>query len=121
MNLFVRKTILNLVEANVEYNDKSSCNATKKTLPVQTRPFENLAIPEKMGQSCLNPVLTNKHFSHVTKTRVFKNLNLRRKTNRSFCGNFFENHSRHLKLYSTPPTWLVRSHCHMGTFCKTKG
>ena len=57
----------------------------------------------------------------MAKTRAFKNLNLRRKTNRSFCRNFLENHFRHLKLYSNPSSWLVRSHCHMGTFCKTKG
>ena len=64
--------------------------------------------------------LNNKtrHFSHVTKSRIFKNLNLRKKANRNFF--FLKNRFRHLKLYSNPPSWLARSHCHMDTFWKTK-
>ena len=34
---------------------------------------------------------------------IFKNLNLRRKAACKLCGNFLENHFRHLKLYSN---WL---------------
>ena len=45
----------------------------------------------------------NRHFSHVTKIRIFKNLNLRKKADHSFCGNFLKSHFRHLKLYSNPP------------------
>ena len=45
---------------------------------------------------------------------------LRRKTDCNSCGKLLENHFRHLKLYSNPPSWLARSCCHMGTFWKTK-
>ena len=41
-----------------------------------------------------------RHFSHLIKSRIFKNLNLKRKADRNFRGNLPENHSRHLKLYS---------------------
>ena len=61
-----------------------------------------------------------RHFSHVTKSRIFKNLNLRKKADRHFHGNFLKNYFRHLKLYSNPPSWLARSRCHMGTFWKKK-
>ena len=60
------------------------------------------------------------HFSHVTKSHIFKNLDLRRKANRDFRGNLLENHFRHLKLYSNPPSWLATSRCHIDTFRKTK-
>ena len=63
---------------------------------------------------------TNRHFNHVTKSRIFKNLNLRKKADRNFRGTFLKNRFRHLKLYSNPPSWLARSRCHMGTFWKTK-
>ena len=43
-----------------------------------------------------------RHFSHVTKSRIFKNLNLRRKTNCDLCDNLLKNHFRYLKLYSIP-------------------
>ena len=59
--------------------------------------------------------INSRHFSHVTKSRISKNLNLRKKADRSFCGNFLKNHFRDLKLYSNPPGLLVRSRCHMGT------
>ena len=62
-----------------------------------------------------------RHFSHVTKSRIFKNLNLRRKADRKFRSNLLKNHFRHLKLYSNPPIWLARSRCHMSAFRKTKG
>ena len=61
-----------------------------------------------------------RHFSHVTKSRIFKNLNLRKKADRNFRGIFLKKRFRHLKLYSNPPSWLARSRCHMGTFWKTK-
>ena len=47
---------------------------------------------------------SNRHYSHVTKSRIFKNLNLRKKADRNFRGNFLKNHFRHLKLYSNPPS-----------------
>ena len=50
-----------------------------------------------------------RHFSHMTKSFIFKNLNLRKKVNCNFRGNFLKNHFRHLKLYSNPPSWLARS------------
>ena len=46
----------------------------------------------------------NRHFSHVTKSHIFKNLNLRKKADRNFCGTFLKNRFRHLKLYSNPPS-----------------
>ena len=61
-----------------------------------------------------------RYFSHVTKSRIFKGLNLRKKADRNFRDNFLKNHFRHLKLYSNRPSWLAWSHCHMGTFWKTK-
>ena len=61
-----------------------------------------------------------KHFSHVTKGRIFKNLNLRRKTDRNFPGYFQKNHFRHLKFNSNSPSWLARNCCHMSAFWKTK-
>ena len=53
-------------------------------------------------------------------SRIFKNLNLRKKAGRNFRRTFLKNQFRHLNLYSNPPTWLARSCCHMGTFWKTK-
>ena len=61
-----------------------------------------------------------RHFSHVTKSRIFKNLNLREKADRNFRRTFLKNRFRHLKLYSNSPSWLARSCCHMDTFWKTK-
>ena len=45
-----------------------------------------------------------RHFSRVTKGRIFKNLNLRRKADRNFRGIFLKKRFRHLKLYSNPPS-----------------
>ena len=64
-------------------------------------------------------VTLSRYFSHVTKSRMFKNLNLRKKADRNFRCTFLKNRFRHLKLYSNPPSWLARSRCHMGTFWKT--
>ena len=47
----------------------------------------------------------------------FKNLNLRKNTDRNFRGNFLK---KHLKLYSNPPSWLARNRYQMGTFWKAK-
>ena len=63
---------------------------------------------------------SSRHFSHVTKSRIFKNLNLRKEADRNFCRTFLKNRFRHLKLYSNPATWLTRGCCHMGTFWMTK-
>ena len=60
-----------------------------------------------------------KHFSYVTKSRIFKILNLRKKANRNFRSTFLKNRLKHLKLYSNPLRWLARSR-HMDTFWKTK-
>ena len=65
-------------------------------------------------------VTLSRYFSHVTKSRMFKNLNLRKKADRNFRRTLLKNRFRHLKLYSNPPSWLARSRCHMGTFWKTK-
>ena len=64
--------------------------------------------------------VNGRHFSHVTKSRIFKNLNLRKKADRNFRGTFLKNRFRHLKLYSNPPSWLARSRWHIGTFWKIK-
>ena len=44
----------------------------------------------------------NRHFSHVTKSRIFKSLNLRKKADRNFRSTFLKNHFRQLKLYQIP-------------------
>ena len=62
----------------------------------------------------------SRHFRHVTKSSIFKNLNSRKKAHRNFCGFFPKNRFRHLKLYSNPTSWLARSRCHMDIFWKTK-
>ena len=45
-----------------------------------------------------------RHFSHVTKSRIFKNLNLRKKGDRNFLGTLLKNRFRQLKLYANPPS-----------------
>ena len=45
-----------------------------------------------------------RHFSHVTKSSIFKNLDLRKKADRNFRGNFLKNRFMHLKLYSNLPS-----------------
>ena len=61
-----------------------------------------------------------RHFSHVIKSRIFKNLRLSKKADRNFRRAFLKNRFRHPKLYSNPSSWLARSRCQMGTFWKTK-
>lgn len=117
---FLRKTILNLVEAKEEHNNKSICNAPSKVFPIQTGTFENQGIPGEEWLCCLNPALTKRHFSQITKSRIFKNLNLRRKSDWSFCSNMLGNHFRCLKLHLNSWSWLTLSHCPMGTFWKTR-
>ena len=102
--------------------------ATPKFVPKSKMPKFSLTdasnMPILILQSKIN-FLTNlpsvsRHFSHVTKSRIFKNLNLREKADRNFRRTFLKNRFRHLKLYSNPPSWLARGCCHMGTFWKTK-
>ena len=90
------------MKTDAEYNNKSSCSTPRKVFPIQTESFENLGILGEEWWCCLNPVLTNRYFSHMTKSRIFKSLNLRRKADRSLCHNLLEKHFRHLKLYSNP-------------------
>ena len=61
-----------------------------------------------------------RHFSHVTKSRIFKNLNLRKKADRNVSGSFLKNRFRHLQLYSNPPSWLARSCCTWAPFERQK-
>ena len=63
---------------------------------------------------------SNRHFSHMTKTCIFKTLSLRKRADCNFRENFLKNRFRHLKLYWNPQSKLVRSHCYMVTFWKTK-
>ena len=68
---------------------------------------------------CCVFIVDIRHFSHVTKSHIFKNHNLK-KVDRNFRRTFLKNRFRHLKFYSNPPSWLARGRCHMGTFWKTK-
>ena len=61
-----------------------------------------------------------RHFSHVVKSRIFKNLNLKRKAVRNFRGNLLKSHFRHLNSYSNLRSWLTRGRWHMSNFSKTK-
>ena len=57
-------------------------------------------------------IIQHRYFSHVTKSRIFKNLNLgKKKPIATFSAISWKTKS---------PSWLVRSRCHMGTFWKTK-
>lgn len=47
-NGFLRKTILNLVYTNANYNNKSTFD-TRKVFPIQAGTFEILGIPGKGG------------------------------------------------------------------------
>ena len=62
----------------------------------------------------------SKYFSYRTKSRIFRDLNLRKKTDLNFRCSFPKNHFRHLKLYSNLPSWLARKRCHIGNFWKKK-
>ena len=62
-----------------------------------------------------------RHFSHMVKSRIFKNLNLKRKAVRNFRGNLLKSHFRHLNSYSNLRSWLTRGRWHMSNFSKTKG
>ena len=72
------------------------------------------------GLKRLAAATKSRHFSHVTKNRIFKILNWRKKADSNFRCTFLENRFRHLKLYSEPPSWLARSCCHMETFWEAK-
>ena len=52
----------------------------------------------------LRRVTASRHFSHMTKSRIFKNLNLRTKADRNFRRTFLKNRFRYIKLHSNPPT-----------------
>ena len=41
---------------------------------------------------------TYRHLIHLTKSRIFTNLNLRKNADCNFRGSFLKNHFRHLKL-----------------------
>ena len=45
------------------------------------------------------PMALNRYYSHLNKSRILKNLNLRKKVDCNFRGNLLKNHFRHLKLY----------------------
>ena len=60
--------------------------------------------------------LDSRWFIHVTKGRILKNLNLRKKANRNFRCPFLKNRFKHLKLYSNPASWLARGRYYMDTF-----
>ena len=62
---------------------------------VHSHPFLKIS-PENAGVS--------RYFCHVTKSRIFKNLNLTKKADRNFRRTFLKNRFRHLKLYSNPPS-----------------
>ena len=48
-----------------------------------------------------------RHFSHVTKSRIFKNLNLRKKADRNFRRSLLKNRFRHLNYIQMPlADWL---------------
>ena len=48
----------------------------------------------------------NRHFSHVTKSRIFKSLNLRKKADRNFRSTFLKNGFRHLNyIQITQADW----------------
>ena len=81
--------------------------ATPKFVPKSKMPKFSLTdasnMPILILQSKIN-FLTNlpsvsRHFSHVTKSRIFKNLNLRKKADRNFRCDFLENHFRHVKSF----------------------
>ena len=61
-----------------------------------------------------------RHFSHVNKSGIFKNLKIRRKANRNFRCILLESHFKHPKLYWNISSWFARSCCHMDTFWKKK-
>ena len=54
--------------------------------------------------SAITRIDSSRHFSQVTKSRIFKNLNLGKKADRNFRRTFLKNRFRHMKLYSNPTT-----------------
>ena len=50
--------------------------------------------------------LSIRHFSQVTKSRIFKNLNLKKKADHKFRRTFLKNRFRRLKLYIPQADWL---------------
>ena len=60
-----------------------------------------------------NKYILIRHFSQVTKSRILKNLNLRKKADRNFRRTFLKNRFRHLKLYSNPQADWSLSYGHL--------
>ena len=86
----------------------------RQVIPENIGPSSRTFKPMEMQINC------SYHFSHVTKSRIFKSLNLRKKGDRNFLGTLLKNRFRHLKLYANPPSWVARSRCHMENFWKKK-
>ena len=106
--LFDDKTITLLSTLN-----KIDCKLTEtiESFLIKTLLFGNSVfdlkkkIPSFFLNASIDYILSStRHFSHVTKSRIFKNLNLREKADRNFRCTFLKNRFRHLKLYSNPPS-----------------
>ena len=92
--LFLISQLLKISNINTDHESKMVWN---KRHNLQTRivPF---ADQKKywIGTNSTNRNL-DRHFSHVTKSRIFKNLNLIKKTDRNFCGTFLKKEIYQLK------------------------
>ena len=91
---FFKYVIITCVWSYLFTCDNSKCK-------MKTCPLYRSRIMVKF--SSYNFDFKSRHISHVTKSCIFKNLNLRRKVAR----NFLENYFRHLKSYSNSSNWLV--------------
>ena len=101
--LFDDKTITLLSTLN-----KIDCKLTEtiESFLIKTLLFGNSVfdlkkkIPSFFLNASIDYILSStRHFSHVTKSHIFKNLNLREKADRNFRCTFLKNRFRHLKLY----------------------
>ena len=61
-----------------------------------------------------------RHFSHVTTSRISKNLNFKEKPDRIFPRTFLKNRFRHLKLCSNPPKLIGQKSLSYGHLLKDK-
>ena len=94
-------------------------NSTRNSLMLlQEIPHYNFTF-EEIEHSTWQKCYLSGCFSYVTKSRIFKNLNLRRKVDRNFRGNLLKNHFRHLKFYSNLASWMAGRHCHLSLICKS--
>ena len=89
--------------------------ATSHLILVPLYVLQYFLITETSPRSC-----SCRDFSLMSKSHIFKNLNLRKKADYNFRGTFLRNRFSHQKLYSNLTSWLARCRCHMGTFWKTK-